>query len=64
MIPCCQRGSDAEPTAKALFRRGLLDAWRACSIGPEKHRDVRVRSKMRKRRDAFDTKRWSSGSWG
>ena len=34
VISCCQRGSGAEPTAKALFRRGLLDAWRACSIGP------------------------------
>ena len=34
MISCRHRSSDAEPTAKALFRRGLLDAWRACSIGP------------------------------
>ena len=25
MIPCSQRSSDAEPTVKALFRRGLLD---------------------------------------
>ena len=28
------RSSDAEPTAKAPYRRGLLDAWRACSVGP------------------------------
>ena len=34
MIACCQRSSDAELTARAVFRRGLLDAWRTCSIGP------------------------------
>ena len=28
MIACCQRSSDAVPTARALFRRGLLGAWR------------------------------------
>ena len=43
MIPCCQRSSDAEPTAKALFRLHRS----------EKHHTVRVRSKMRKFRDVL-----------
>ena len=34
MIPCCQRSSDAEPTARALFRRGSLDVRRTCTVGP------------------------------
>ena len=34
MIPCCQRSSSADSTAKALLRRGLLDAWRTCSVDP------------------------------
>ena len=33
-IPSCQRSSVAVPTAKALFRRGLLDVRRMCSISP------------------------------
>ena len=37
-IPCCKRSSDAEPTAKALFRRRLLDLWRTCSVGPRMRR--------------------------
>ena len=35
MIPSCQRSPVAELTAKALFRRGLLDVRRVCSISPK-----------------------------
>ena len=49
MIPSCQRSPVAASAAKALFRRGLLDVRRVCSISPrsrthsvedEKFRDV------------------------
>ena len=29
-----ESSANAEPTAKAVFRRGLLVAWRACSVDP------------------------------
>ena len=53
MIPCCQRSSDAEPTAKALFRREVAGCVAHVLHRSEKHHNVRARSRMRKFRDVL-----------
>ena len=63
----CQRISSAESTAKALFRRGLLGAWRTCSVDPRSVNDdhnVRVPVEDEEAQRCVDTGRWRGGSWG
>ena len=53
MIACCQSGSDAKLTARALPRRGLSGARYMCSSQSEKRSDdhnVRVRLRTRRSR--------------
>ena len=57
--PVLPKSSDAEPTAKALSRRGLLDVWRTCAIGP---RSITTCAPEKIQR-CVDTGRWNSGSW-